>query len=358
MNTPLITVITPVGPRHHEHVKVAQASVRRQSLPAAWVEHLVSYDVRREGPAVLRNRALERARGAFVVFLDADDYLIPTALETYLRGYAATGASYVYADNYVINANGYHYSNSAEYDQARQAKYNCHVVTALAPTALVRDVGGFDEAIDIWEDWSLWLRMAIKGYCGQRLAQPALVYRLLEGERMARGLAAGDALMRPVWERYANERGEIVMCGCNKPQAAVQAQAQAQLAVQVLGGVPMGADGTTRLEYQGPQRGSFLITAPNSKRQYRLGGRRIVDAPPEDVPYLINLGCAPVVRAEFTPPPAPDEALSDAPAQPEAQPLPVAAPTSPGELASGPQAPVEGETFTPKRMRRRGSEAA
>lgn len=352
---PLISVVTPVGPRHHDHIKVARASVAWQTVPSAWVEHLVAYDERREGPAVLRNRLIEQARGTFVVCLDADDYLIPTALETYLRGYARANASYVYADNYVINHDGAHYSNSGEYEQAKMARWNIHVVTALVPTALAREVGGFDETIDIWEDWSLWMRLAMRGYCGQRLAQPALVYRLTEGQRMQAGLNGGAPLMEAVWRRYANARGEIVMCGCNRPAAAIEAQHQAQIAVQVLGGIPMAPDGTTRLEYQGPQQGSFFVTAP-SGRQYKLGGRRLVDAPQEDVAHLVSLGCAPIVPAEFVPPP--DVVLSDAPPQPEPEPIFTPAPELEAaiqELAPDPDASVDGEPFEPKRMRRRAS---
>ncbi len=363
MNTPLISVITPVGPRHTDHVRVAAASVAWQTLPSAWVEHLIEHDAAGEGPAIVRNRAIARARGAFIVCLDADDYLIPTALETYLRGYAAAReACYVYADNYVINEAGWHYSNSAEYSQPTQARYNQHVVTCLLPTALVRDVGGFDEAIDIWEDWSLFLRLAIKGYCGQRLNQPALVYRLTEGERMQSGMAAGVALMAPIWQRYADERGQIVMCGCNKPAAALAAQQQAQIAVQVLGAPASAPGGQTRLEYAGEKTGGFLVTSQATGRSYKLGGRRLVDADPLDVDWLVALGCVSVARAEFVPPPAPVDATSVAVGAPEPAPLPEVpqdaydpnAEPLPFELAPGPEAPAEdAETFTPKRMRRR-----
>ena len=361
---PLISVISPVGPRHHEHIQVARASVRGQTLPAGWVEHLVEYDTAGEGPAVCRNRALARARGAFTVFLDADDYLIPTALETYLRGFAAArDACYVYADNYVIDGARWHYSNSAEYDQRTQARYNQHVVTALAPTALVREVGGFDEAIDIWEDWTLWLRLAMRGWCGRRLAQPALVYRIAEGGRMRPGMAAGEALMVPIWERYADERGQIVMCGCNKPAAALAAQQQAQIAVQVLGAPSMAPNGLTRLEYTGSRTGGFHVTSAATGRSYKIGGRRLVDADPRDVEWLISMGCSPVARADFVPPPeaeptfTPSPALeqaineSEAPAgQPAPQPIPLGL-----ALEPGPTPPAEGEPFEPKRMKRRAS---
>ena len=352
VNTPFISVITPVGPRHHDHVRVAAASVRWQTLPSAWVEHIVEHDTDRSGPAAVRNRALTKARGTFIVALDADDYLIPTALETYLRGYAAADACYVYADNYVINEAGWSYSNSQEYDQRKMARYNQHVVTALYPTALAREVGGWDEGIDIWEDWSLPLRCAIRGWCGHRLAQPALVYRVLEGERMARGMSGGVELMEAVWKRYANEAGAIEMCGCNKPAHAALAQQAATFAVQVLGGTEVAANGQTRLEYQGLQGGKFYVTSPQTKRQYAMGGRRLIDADPADVDWLISLGCAPVVRAEFAPPPEPaaiaEGTETESVAVGAAEPAPL-----PFEVVPGPTPPVDGEAYQPKTLKRK-----
>ena len=347
MNAPLISIISPVGPRHTDLVGVARASVAWQSIPAAWVEHIAEFDPDKTGPAATRNRALARARGLFTVALDADDYLIPTALETYLRAFARADASYVYADNYVISRDGVHYSTSEEYDQRKMAKYNQHVVTALYPTALLREVGGWDEGVDIWEDWTAPLRLALKGYCGRRTAQPALVYRITLGERMSKGMAAGEELMLPVWQRYADSEGKIVMCGCNQPKAAKEAQQQAQVAVQVLGAAAQVGDGL-RLEYTGSHRGSYRVTSPHTRRQYTIGGRRMVDAAPEDRDWLIAMGCAPMARAEYAPPPEPvgeGEATSEAPAgQPEPQPL---------ELAPGPEAPAEDVPFTPKRMKTR-----
>lgn len=355
LQTPLISVITPVGPRHHEHVKVARASVAQQTIPAGWVEHITIYDTERQGPAACRNEALEMARGAFVVCLDADDYLIPSALETYLRGFAATDAAYVYADNYVIDAAGRHsYSRSQDYDQRRQARYNQHVVTALVPTELARAAGGFDTAIDIWEDWTLWLRLAINGWCGARIPRPALVYRLAEGERMRRGLDGGAPLMEEIWRRYADDKGQIVMCGCNTPKAAATARQQAQIAVQVLGAPAMG-DNPNRLEYAGPKTGSFYVTSPATRRQYKLGGRRLVDAAPEDREWLISLGCQPVTAAPFSPPPEPGITDSDVPdGEPVFTPAPALVERVEAELAEGPEAPAaDAETFTPRTMKRR-----
>ena len=40
------------------------------------------------GPAVARNSGIARARGEYFVFIDADDYLLPGALEASLRAFA------------------------------------------------------------------------------------------------------------------------------------------------------------------------------------------------------------------------------------------------------------------------------
>ncbi len=359
MPDPLISVITPVGPRHRDHVGVARASLLRQTVPPAWWEHLVEFDDRRDGPAICRNRALARARGAFVVFLDADDYLVTTALESYLRGFArAQDACYIFADNYVIGDGGaHHYSNSEEYNQAAQAYYNQHVVTALLPTALARAVGGFDEAIDLWEDWTLWLRLAMRGYCGQRIREPALVYRITEGERMLRGQALGTPPMALVQRRYADETGAIAMCGCQQPASVQAARAQASFAVQVFGAPPMAPNGLTRLVYAGAATGGFFVTSQATGQRYKLGGGRLVDAAPADVDWLMALGCAPIPAAAFTPPPAGVAVDGDLTASdvPEAAPAPASLGAAISALSDGPTAPApDAETFTPKRLRKRG----
>lgn len=323
---PLISVITPVGPRHTRHVKVARASLEWQTIPRAWWEHITVYDTAREGPAVCRNRGLETARGAFVVFLDADDYLLPTALELYLRAYVQSDAAYIYADNYVIAAGGgHHYSSSQDYDQARLASYNVHVVTALVPAAHARAVGGFDTAVDAWEDWTIWLRLAIAGRCGERVPLPALVYRIAEGNRMQRFLADAPGnleRMRLVTSRYATDEGRIVMGCCAGRGDDGGAGIAARAALQ---GLPPAADltppagGAVRMQYVGPQVGSFLLRSPITMQTYKAGRGRLVDVAARyadyDVPWLESMeGWRRVAAvAPFVPPPAIYDEAADAP---------------------------------------------
>ena len=114
MTTPLVSIITPCGPRHAAHVRTAAASVQWQSL-ALLCEHIIACDGgadpgvlpgvtilpsdgERRGPAHTRNRALAHARGAFILPLDADDYLLPNAVAHLLRAYATGQHGYIYGD--------------------------------------------------------------------------------------------------------------------------------------------------------------------------------------------------------------------------------------------------------------------
>lgn len=326
MSSPLISVITPVGPRHTRHARVANASVRWQTLPRQWVEHVLVADTAKRGPAVARNMGIAAARGAFLVFLDADDYLIPEALETYLRGYAAGCGSYVYADNYVLASDGtHHVSSSQEYDQRLMARYNQHVVTALVPAELVRKVYGFDPRVDAWEDWTLWLRMAIAGYCGERIPAPCLVYRISEGDRMGRFLtdpAANLERMAQVTRHYTNAEGVIAMapcggCGSGRDPAPLLF---AQQALAALPDAPVPT-GVVRVQYVGPQQGSFTRRSPYTGQTYKLARGRLLDIPEvfaaQDVPWLesfLTVEGQPTVRrvqpaAPFRPPPIYDDSV-------------------------------------------------
>lgn len=287
--TPLISVITPVGPYHTRHAAVAHASTQWQTIPTEWIEHICVFDHTRKGPAVARNAGIAAARGIFAVCLDADDYLLPTALETYIRHYAQTSRAYVYGDNYVLDHDGgYNLSSSYEYRQRDLASYNVHVVTAMAPLTMFREIGGFDEGVGAWEDWTPWIRAAIKGYCGDRIPSPCLVYRIDQGKRMQNFLAdpvANLERMRLVTSRYANKEGWIDMAGCCggfKAEHMMASEMVAQLLpAEVEGGI-------VRLQYVGNQEGGYRVNGP-SGTSYKGGKGRLVDIPidrMDDVAYL------------------------------------------------------------------------
>lgn len=306
---PLVSVIIPVGPRHVDHCRVAAASVARQSLapicetivipdggadvaPMDGVSVLAS-DGTRRGPAHTRNRGIRAARGQWLLFLDADDYLLPRAVEQLLRGYAGGRAGYVYGNTYTsepwhlrtqlegqpgvtvdaVQQAIYVFRSAPDYVQATQAFYNLHVVTALVPARHVRWVGGFDERVDAWEDWTLWLRLAIAGICGERIPDPVFVYRVYEGDRMT-SFWKDRSTMQPIWDLYQNTEGRIPMASCCGGDGDL-----ARLAGDVVGAAPDAAalsvgSGLVRVEYIGPSRGAFTYDfAPGSA--IRLGNNAV-----------------------------------------------------------------------------------
>lgn len=260
---PVVSVVIPVGPGHEEHVGSAIESVYDQTY---WQWELIVVDdsgtnllkqedypfakliktTGKRGAGYARNRGLEAARGQFVVFLDADDYLLPQFLEKTIRTYSKEGR-YIYTD--WLSSDGTTHL-CEEYD-AHRLVYNLsiHSVVALIPTVWARDVGGFDEHLVSWEDSDFFIKMAIKGYCGSRLSEPLFTYRYHLGKRREEGVRLEDTLKPIFYGRYHEFiDGEKKMC-CGK-KAPIQPVKQQSDIVAATDGSRM--DEMVRIEFQGP----------------------------------------------------------------------------------------------------------
>jgi hypothetical protein len=328
MVQPLVSIITPCGPRHAEHVRLAAASVAWQSLAnrcemviacdggadVAPMENvtILPSDGERRGPAHTRNRALAAARGAFILPLDADDYLLPHAVESLLREYSRGGFGYVYGDAYTLERDrSYILRPAPDYVQDHMRRYNIHVVTALTPTKHWRAVGGWDEGVDAWEDWSGHLRLAIAGVCGHRLPQPIFTYRVYEGDRMTRFYGGAPELMEQVLVRYRNTEGGISMTSCCGGDANL-----ADEALRAVMGAPLAPaaamdGGKVRVEYIGTDYGAQTWEYPLGST-IRLGNNtidRYRDVTPAQAEWLREHGIPIRVVPVFDGPDAPPEPM-------------------------------------------------
>ncbi len=139
------------------------------------------------GPAAARNVGLGRLATDTVVFLDADDFLLPGALECRRSLLASADTAWAYTDGWIEDEPGVRQRFSALYPPpggraeggifAGLLRRNFICVDAVvARLALVRELGDFDETIRGTEDWDLWLRLAAR-HPVRWSPRPTFVYR-------------------------------------------------------------------------------------------------------------------------------------------------------------------------------------
>lgn len=351
MADPLVSIIIPVGSAHTHLALTAIASCRWQTVKD-WECVLIndtgqpmrgSGDARvriidapekpdKRRPAVARNAGIAAARGIFTIFLDADDYLLPSAIQTFVRGHAQHGKTYSYGHHYGIGRDGKTWAMYRPPDYNREPRAsalshstagpnpqptmqgcNLHPITAFVPTWCLREVGGFDENAPGFEDWTIWIRLAMAGFCGERIYGPVFVYRIHEGLMHRPDARGGQALMDAVTRPYRlNETGDITMAPCGCGGGAARAKEMARQLAATFGNEATADNGQAVLEYIGPGTGTQTFRHPTSKQEYRAGNnpaRRYIAVPPEDIAYLLELGFfrRQAVPAPFVPPPLIEE---------------------------------------------------
>lgn len=340
---PVVSIVIPVGPGHQAALIDALDSVQAQTFPewecivvndsgspleatgSPWARVIDAGGI---GAGAARNLGLYNARAPFVVFLDADDVLHPRFLEETLKAYQGR---YVYTDWATLHdpqrIDGEVETHTVEeYDQRAMLRGLLHAVTTLLPTEWARAVGGFDEALPVFEDWDFYCKLAAAGYCGQRLAQPLLIYRYQHGQRTRQALKSGEtraytplgeAAAAAIADRYTAWRsGEEAVMGCcgggNQPvvMAALEDMAQFATTGRATPAPSAPAAGATvRMEFIGDQQGAQTFYGKGSGQPYRAGreqGARFHDVDPRDVEHFLAIGKFQVVSV-------PNNAIDDAP---------------------------------------------
>jgi glycosyltransferase involved in cell wall biosynthesis len=318
---PAITVGIPVGPGHAQHVSAGIDSLLAQDF-RGWevilyndtgsdeetkqlIEALEPYPFARliqaplvsratMGPGRGRNVCAKHARAPLLLWLDADDWLAaPDALSAMLRKYLETG-SYVYTDWIAWDGKVFKEGVANEYSAKAWLEKGQHAVTALVPKEWHDGIGGFDEAIQGWEDWDYFIRMALAGYCGVRQPGFYLGYRVYSGNRRDASLLQRDDLLGMLRERY--EGRELMGCGCSKTAAALRRSERELL----LGNTPQETQlqpGQVLMEYTGNAAGRqsvrsrFVRDDTGRNVRYNYGGSdRFLAVWQQDVQFLEGLG--------------------------------------------------------------------
>jgi glycosyltransferase involved in cell wall biosynthesis len=157
------------------------------------------------GPSRARNAAILRARGAYVLPLDADDWLAPEYLARtvpVLEAEPDVGVVHTW-----IGLVGGHSGTwkTGEFSlEALLSRCTVHVCS-LYRRAVWEAVGGYDPRfVESWEDWDFWLGAAERGVRGRCVPEVLAYYRRTarSRERKARAPGVGGRLMRQLVDKH------------------------------------------------------------------------------------------------------------------------------------------------------------
>lgn len=290
---PFVSVIIPVGPGHEDVVIDALESLVAQNF-LNW-ETIVVNDTGKpldlkhapyakvidvlqgSGPAFARNYGSSFAKGETLLWLDADDYLMPDALQKMTELYKQEGPCVVYSDwlkNEGDTKKRMSYFETEEFECGDVLNKLRHSVTCLVPHRSHKATGGFDEEMKGWEDWDYYIALQDQGLCSYRVPEALFVYRFYGGDRREESFEMRKDLLQYVrskWSKYYREEEEMPCSGCgSKKRQTPRREPIAQTAPtsgKILNGYEM-----VIMEYVGDQHGPFRVNGlvPTNAR-YKFG---------------------------------------------------------------------------------------
>ena len=166
------------------------AELMRELLPEAIIIRQPN-----RGLSAARNAGIAHAQGEFLQLLDADDTIEPNKLEIQAAAAQAESADVVYSDWRLLTVNGANISTETfapahapnEMIEALLTDWYVPPVGYLFRRSTYLEIGGCDENIKVWEDFDLFLRLALAGK--KHCYAPGILsnyYRFLEIKSLAR----------------------------------------------------------------------------------------------------------------------------------------------------------------------------
>lgn len=281
----IATVVIPIAPSHVLLANDAIASAEAQTIP---IDIVTYFDKDSGGAGYSRNQATQKTNTPFVIYLDADDILMPTFVEDCVQVYRK--GHFVYTPwefgNGVI---GY-----PDPVYPLKGKYGAHV-TSLFPTAAVKAIGGFDETLPGDEDFDFIMRLMQQGLCPIYLNKPLFIYRE-HGQVSKKFYARADAqeIHNSIFQR--NGGMETIMCcgneGLPAPSNPGQKQEGDVLAIATWGGIQTVASVTGARTYRGGNGGQMWVAQADVEQQPKMFRRTysVADLTPDKQDVLKSSG--------------------------------------------------------------------
>lgn len=197
---PVVSFVVTVGPGHRQYLIDALDSIQGQTFPdwecivindtgekwphdipgAPWAK-VVNLDGN-QGASAARNEGYKHTKGKYIVWLDADDYLLPWFLEKTV-GFAENNKGIIYSDIILSDSpKEFKLYQYPDFDIERVARNMVYPGTSiLTPRfivdAMIERFGGWDVEIPGMEDFCWQIGVHSLGYCAFRIPEPLFVYR-------------------------------------------------------------------------------------------------------------------------------------------------------------------------------------
>ena len=300
---PVVSIIVTCGPGHKRYLLDALDSIQAQNFPdwecvvvndtgekwdanilgAPWAK-VVNMNGN-QGAAAARNTGMRYAKGKYIIWMDADDYWLPWALEK-LVGYAEVNDGVIFSD-LIAQQEGFKVYRYDEFDPQRlKLSMRYPGSSVLYPRKVVQAVfekqGGYDTQIPGMEDFDFQYAVHDLGFCAYNIDEPLFVYRMFTSTKREKDYNKIDQIRAYLDEKWgAYRKGEKnFMCGCQSPKKKPISSQPASM-LKSSGNFSADAvktmeaqDGSqmVMLEYVGPLEGTFSVRSRIDKTKiYRFG---------------------------------------------------------------------------------------
>jgi glycosyltransferase involved in cell wall biosynthesis len=131
------------------------------------------------GLAAARNTGLRASRSDRIVFLDADDWLLPDAVDAGLRCFAShPDAAFVYGgfEEFGPDTATARFTEMGDRLDLMRCNWVAMIGSVMFDRTKLLQAGGFDETLGMCEDWDAYLRLS-RGHAFASHSQTIAVYR-------------------------------------------------------------------------------------------------------------------------------------------------------------------------------------
>lgn len=148
-------------------------------------ERIQVFSYQNSGVSASRNRALTKAKGEFISFIDADDLWTPNKLELQLKALqdnpqaavAYSWSDWIDESGHFLRSGGHITVNGKAYEKLLLRDFIESGSNPLIRKQALDEVGCFEQSVTPAEDWDMWLRLAAI-YEFVTVEVPQILYRI------------------------------------------------------------------------------------------------------------------------------------------------------------------------------------